>query len=149
MTIRLTSLRKIWNHSILQLLKGLESSVMNLAELKTKVARVNKRHKKAFDKVPVSERILFISHCIIKQQREQIERLAGKLGYKFYKVGGGSIVLKKIEQEKPDAVVGIACFRELEMAVKEIKMPLQAILLETDGCKDTTVDLAAVEKILS
>ena len=122
---------------------------MNLAELKKKVARINKRYKKTFDKVPVSERILFISHCIVKQQREQIEKIAHKLGYKYYKVGGGSIVIKKIEQEKPGAVVGIACFRELEMAVKEIKIPLQAILLDSDGCKNTTVDLTAVEKILS
>ena len=117
-------------------------------KFKKKIERVNKRYRGKFEKVPVSERMLFISHCIVRDQREKIEELAKKIGYKFYKVGGGSIVIKKIKAEKPKAVVGIACFRELEMAFKEIKLPLQAILLENDGCKDTTVDIEEVKRIL-
>ena len=123
---------------------------MEYEKLKKKVDRINKRHRKAFEKVPVAERLLFISHCITKEQRDKIEEIAKQRGYRYYVVGGGSIVLKKIEQDKPGAVLGIACLRELELAIKEIKkIPLQAVLLKTDGCKDTTVDLDYVDEVLS
>lgn len=122
--------------------------MIDYAKFKNEVERINNRNKQQFEKVPVSDRLLFISHCIVKDQMKKIRTLAERLGYKFYKVGGGSIVLKKIREEQPGAVVGVACYREIEMAVKEIDIPLQAVMLESDGCRETTVNLKEVENIL-
>jgi len=105
-----------------------------------------------FAGVPFEKRILFLSHCILKEQKEEIKIFAENLGYKVHVVGGGSIVHKLIKRENPEAVVGVACYPELEMAVEKIagkNLPFQIIRLDTDGCKDTIVNVENVKRILA
>ena len=116
------------------------------------VASINQDHLAAFQSIPFDKRILFISHCIIKEQKEEIIKFAEGLGYKVHVVGGGSIVLKIIAKETPQAVIGIACYPELEIAVEKLKtnnVPLQIVPLETDGCKETTVNMDEVKRVLA
>ena len=116
------------------------------------IASINQDHLKGFQIIPFDKRILFISHCIRAEQKDEIKKFAEALGYKVHVVGGGSIVLKIIEKESPQAVIGIACYPELEMAVEKLKtnkVPLQIVPLETDGCKDTTVNMDEVKRILA
>ncbi len=116
------------------------------------IASINEEHLKAFQSIPFDQRILFVSHCIRQEQKEEIINLAESLGYKVHVVGGGSIVLKIIARENPQAVIGIACYPELEMAVEKLKtnnVPLQIVPLETDGCKDTTVNMDEVKRVLA
>ena len=108
----------------------------------------NEKQKERFLSVPYGERILFMSHCIRADLREEIRTFAENLGYKVHVVGGGSIVLKMIAKEKPGAVVGIACPPEIQMAVEKIDQPLQIVLLDTDGCKDTLVDVEEAKRVL-
>lgn len=113
---------------------------------------INRDSLERFQVVPFDRRILFLSHCIKLEQKTEIREFAEKLGYKIFDVGGGSIVHKIIEREKPDAVVGIACFPELEMAVGKIDstiLPYQIVELETDGCKETTVSVEESKRVLS
>lgn len=117
-------------------------------EQRQKVHEINLMQAEAFKKIPISERMIFTSHCIRRDLHEKIEALSQELGYRLVKAGGGSIVRKKIEQEKPKAVIGVACFRELEAIAGEIKIPFQIAMLAQDGCKDTVVDIDEVEKIL-
>lgn len=115
---------------------------------KKKIEEINSAQKETFEAVPISERILFSSHCIRKDIAEQIESLAKELGYRYVKAGGGSIVRKKIEQENPKAVIGVACFREIEAIIGELKIPYQAVMLDQDGCKDTVVDIRELTKVM-
>jgi hypothetical protein len=122
---------------------------MEIEEARKTVEALNECERAAFVKTSFSERTVFISHCIQQPLRDDLIQFAENLGYKVHVVGGGSIVLKTIAKEEPAAVVGIACFPELEMAIKEIKIPFQAILLDTDGCKDTGVNLQRAKQILA
>lgn len=128
-------------------------------------------------KVPPGERVLLLPHCLRPSQtcpgrpskegfqcpedcREQcaIRRLkeeAHALGYKGVCIApGGALALKFIKKHVPQAVVAIACHKELAEgaeAVNELEGPAPRVatlpLLE-DGCVDTEVDLDAALALL-
>ena len=109
----------------------------------------NEKERHRFLSVPYHERTLFISHCIRAELKEQLKQYAESLGYRAHIVGGGSIVHKLIIKENPKAVVGIACEPELCMAVEKLNIPLQVVLLDTDGCKDTTVNIEEAKRVIA
>jgi len=136
--------------------------------------------EKKLAKVDPKNRVLLISHCLrpsdlceAKMSKKglqckddcphrciigRLRILAQKLGYSGVCIApGGSMALKFIQEKKPEAVVAIACRKELEEglgAVKEIagkkalsKMPLVVpVPLTRDGCVDTQVDQQLAEK---
>ncbi len=118
-------------------------------DFKKQVDEYNRGQLASFMKQPVSERILFVAHCIKRQKRDEVKEFAENLGYRVFVVGGGSIVKKKILAEKPSAVVGIACFDEIKQATEQLKIPFQVVLLDTDGCEDTDFDLETAKAVLS
>ena len=78
--------------------------------------------------------------------------MAEEKGMKVFIVPGGSMVFKILEKEMPDAVLGIACHKELIIALekgKEINLPGQCVPLLRDGCKDTIVDMKKVKDIIN
>lgn len=64
-----------------------------------------------------------------------------------YMVPGGGIIRRILGEKDYAAVVGVACFPELELGKKltgSIGVPVQMIPLEEDGCQDTSVDIESV-----
>ena len=118
-------------------------------EYKAYQQNVNQGRLDKFKSVPYAKRTLFLSHCIRKDLKAEIKEYAEKLGYAVHVVGGGSIVHKIISRENPQAVVGVACHLELEMAVDRLDIPLQVVELETDGCKNTLVNVEAAKQVLA
>lgn len=110
---------------------------------------INQRERQRFITVPYSERTLFISHCIRAEIKQELKQYAERLGYRAHEVGGGSIVHKLIIKENPKAVVGVACEPELRMAVEKLNIPLHVVLLDTDGCKDTTVNIEEAKRVIA
>ncbi len=84
------------------------------------------------------------STCMARKAKE----LAEGLGYKTFLVPGGSMIKGMIEKEKPEAVMGVACTKEMVMAFDEIKLPVQGVILTKDGCVNTDVDLEEMKKVL-
>jgi hypothetical protein len=78
----------------------------------------------------------------------RIKQKAESLGYRVFVVPGGSMVFKLISELKPKAVIGVACIKELVMAVEELKVPAQGVLLNRDGCVNTDVSLKDVFSVL-
>ncbi|MCX6778140.1 MAG: DUF116 domain-containing protein, partial [Candidatus Micrarchaeota archaeon] len=133
----------------------------------TTVEVINNLHKPGFEKIPRCERLVFIPHCLRNVQKckakqgpygpqcakcggcviGEIAKECEKRGMQYYIVGGGSIVQKIIEEKKPRAVLGIACYNELKMAIEktgEKKISVQAVLLSKDGCVNTEVNMKEV-----
>jgi len=69
----------------------------------------------------------------------------------IYMVPGGGIIRKILSERNYDAVVGIACFPELELGKKltgRMDVASQMVPLNEDGCQDTSVDVDRVlEKV--
>ena len=131
----------------------------------------NHLNANAFSAVPVSERILFISHCLRKTpecpapmtdegyvcQRCgacDIDKIIGEaetLGYRSFIVPGGSMVYKICEKYRPRAAFGVACYYELEEAISKLArsgVPTRAVPLSKAGCVNTKVDVERVKKTL-
>ncbi len=132
----------------------------------------NKLNESRYVSVPFGERILFVPQCLRNSQKCKavlgdegwicrecgsckiyaLSKIAEKYGYpKHFIVPGGSMVKKLIEKYRPSAVLGVACFNEVNMAMDNLQgsaVAHQAVLLLRDGCRDTDVNVDEVEEKL-
>lgn len=77
--------------------------------------------------------------CILKDLKAEAE----KLGYGFYIVPGGRFVQRIVKAVKPKAALGVACIKDLNIAMHEIagtKTVVQGVPLIKDGCVQTQVN---------
>lgn len=136
----------------------------------THVELRNSVYEPEFKKVPYSKRIVFLPHCtrnikVCKATQDaegihckhcggcdigKVDKYAKELGYMgVFTAHGGSMVKKIIEKYKPDAVIGVCCFPEAIMGIEGVKalgkIP-QAVLLLSDGCKDTTFNMPLLKE---
>jgi len=131
----------------------------------------NHLNAKAFAAVPVSERLLFLPHCLRKTpgcpaemteegyvcQRcgacaiDRIMEEANKLGYRTFIVPGGSMVYAICKKYRPKAAFGVACYSDLEEAISKLTsmgIPTRAVPLTVAGCVNTKVDVERIIKEL-
>jgi hypothetical protein len=129
----------------------------------------NEIHKDVFGKAQPKNTIIFLPQCLRKSAKckarlggegyecvacskdckaSAVKRLGEAVGYSVFIVPGGSMVGKIVEKYKPKAVVGVACIKELVMALDELKIPTHAIELTKDGCINTDVDIDDVKAAL-
>jgi len=122
--------------------------------------------------VPKSKRALFLPHCLRDVRNckaeinefgykckhcgrcpiSDIKQAAEKRKYNVFVVPGGSMVFKIISRKKPKAVIGVACYAELEQAMEDAGrrgIPNIGVPLSKDGCKDTKVDVKKVMNMLN
>lgn len=131
---------------------------------------VNRMEASRFNRVPIRSVMVFLPHCLrhakcpAPQDEEgyhcrecgkckiaEVVKLSRKAGSKVFILPGASMLPRLLSKHKPEAVVGVACFRELSMAVNlvtKLKIPLQAIFLSRDGCKDTDFDVYELKPLL-
>jgi hypothetical protein len=132
----------------------------------------NNLQAEKFALVPFNKRIVFAPHCMRNTavcvaidkggyyicaecgecKINILSKLIKQLNYKtLYIVKGGRAIEKIVKEEKPEAIVGIACFFEGVQAFKMLKdahIILQFIPLTKDGCTATDTDLTEVERVL-
>jgi hypothetical protein len=83
--------------------------------------------------------------CIIKDLKIEAERL----GYTFFIVPGGSFVERIVKEVRPKAALGVACFKDLNIAMyglSKFKCIVQGVALTKDGCVETEVNPTDVLK---
>lgn len=153
--------------------EGPESGASNFDELCRAVAvRKNKEHALRFADVPFGRRIVLVPQCLRKlgtcKAKETargyecaecmacpagaILRHARRLGYKgVFMLKGGRAVARLIAEQKPEAVVGVACDYEGALGMLESERAgaaVQFVPLSRDGCAETDVDLEEVVSVL-
>ena len=150
------------------------------------ILKVNKENEKKLALIKSDQRVLLLSHCLrpsdsctAKMSKDgllcrndcpnrcvigRLRILAEKMGYKGVCIApGGSMALKFVKKNNPEAIVAIACIKELEEGVCTVKeladkeggdggkidMPnIVVIPLLKDGCVDTEVDENEAKRIL-
>lgn len=131
----------------------------------------NHLNREEFAKIPPKDRILVVPQCLrdIKCAARldssigvackecgrciisDLKKEAEKLGYRFYIVPGGSFVQRIVKAVKPKAALGVACFRDLNVAMHEISRAeciVQGVPLIKEGCVETQVDLKELLRIM-
>jgi hypothetical protein len=136
----------------------------------TSIELHNGLNKEFYKVIPKKDRVVFIPHCLrnVKECKMPIDEdgyhclkcgkcVIGEIveecernEMKYFIVGGGSHVINIVNKYKPKAVLGIACFNELQMAVEKLgggsKFPGQGVMLKKDGCINTEVDMGEVKE---
>lgn len=130
----------------------------------------NRLHEEKFKKVPKNERILVLPHCLRSKKCEakrtdygyscakcgrcsicNISNEAEKHGYSVFIVPGSSVISKIVKKEKPKAILGVACNKEIVpalMILEKYGIAAQAVPLIRDGCVNTIADCDSIfEKI--
>jgi len=83
--------------------------------------------------------------CVVKDVNEVGERL----GYKVFVVPGGRFVQRIVKKLHPQAALGVACHKDLNLAMHDIakaNIMVQGVPLIRDGCMNTAVDLKVLTK---
>ncbi len=83
--------------------------------------------------------------CIVKDINEE----GARLGYKVFVVPGGRFVQRIVKKMHPKAALGVACYKDLNLAMHEIakaNIMVQGVPLSRDGCMNTVVDLKELIK---
>lgn len=137
--------------------------------LKIIVTLQNSLNRKAFYAIPVSERVVFIPHCLRSNKcpahlhdeglkcREcglcrvgEGKRFLEALGYRVFIIPGSSFIKRMIKRYHPKAIIGIGCLMEvkegLEMA-NQVDIIAMGVVNLSDGCVETTADWDQVYKI--
>lgn len=124
----------------------------------------NNVNKKKFDKIPPEKKLIFLPHCLRPGDCEAtlnetgvvcsncnrcsigvIKKKAEPMGYRIYIVPGSSFVKKIVKENDFEAVLGIACYGDLNqtMMLMSDYYP-QGVVLSRAGCFETKVDVKTV-----
>lgn len=124
----------------------------------------NKVNEKHFKKINPSDTILVLPHCLRHRECEATLETSGlvckdckrcvigvlkdkgeEMGLRVFIIPGSTFLKKIVEQNKFKAVIGVACFQDLNLAMMNLsKFPCQGVPLLRDGCVNTKVDARAV-----
>lgn len=96
--------------------------------------------------------LLLLPRCLSAETRKGINELGEKYQFKAFTAFGGDEARKIIREERPDAVIGVACERDLVSGIQDTapKIPVFGLPNKRpEGpCKNTSVDLKELEKIV-
>ncbi|NYB51273.1 MAG: DUF116 domain-containing protein [Methanobacteriaceae archaeon] len=124
----------------------------------------NKVNEKVFRKTDPKDTILVLPHCLRHIDCEAKLEASGlvcencnrcvigvlknkgeEMGYRVFIIPGSTFLKKIVEQNKFKAVLGVACFQDLNLAMMKVsKYSPQGVPLLRDGCINTKVDSRAV-----
>lgn len=96
--------------------------------------------------------LVLLPHCLHKNLRQQLLSLGEKYKIGIFTASGGSVARKIIKKQRPNAVVAIACERDLILGIQDIFMKIPVLGIPNrrpEGpCKNTTVDFDEVENAI-
>ncbi len=108
--------------------------------------------KNRISEIRPSRILILLPRCLRKPIIEEIMKLARKHGIQVHVVAGGSKARELVYRLKPDAILGVACERDLLSGLSEIvdKIPVIAIPnVRPEGpCKNTEINFSDFEREL-
>jgi len=100
-----------------------------------------------------SEKLLvLLPRCLNKEIREKTQELAGKYGCTVFTATGGSSARQMVKKTMPDAIIGVACERDLISGMADSPKGIAIIAIPNtrpEGpCKNTKIDLGEYERAI-
>lgn len=92
--------------------------------------------------------LILIPRCLTRTLQKQIQTIAQKYNCLIFTVPGGELARKIIDREKPNAIIGVACERDLMSGIRDVnRIPVIGIPNKRpEGpCKNTIVDYQKIE----
>ncbi|MBN2417420.1 DUF116 domain-containing protein [bacterium] len=96
--------------------------------------------------------LILLPRCLQKEYITAIKEKAETFGIPVFVVSGGSKARAVIYENRPDAVIGVACERDLLSGISDIRDTIPVIAIPNKRpqgpCKNTTVELGEFENAL-
>lgn len=96
--------------------------------------------------------LLLLPRCLSSETRKQINELCNKYQCKAFTAFGGDEARKIIREQRPTAVIGVACERDLISGIQDTAPKIPVLGLPNkrpEGpCKNTFVDIKELEGII-
>lgn len=94
--------------------------------------------------------LVLLPRCLDKETRTKVTEITEKYGCKVFTATGGSSARQMLRKIKPDAVIGVACERDLIAGMTDSPhyLPILAITNKRPHgpCKDTVIDVEEFER---
>jgi len=118
-------------------------------DMEKSVEMWNREQLPLFRAHPVAQRALFIARCVNPNPRDAIRTFAESLGYRVFVIASSEDLRRCMAAERPAAVAGIACHKELDMVRRAVQVPHVVILLHRCTCSETDFDLEGAKALLA
>lgn len=131
----------------------------------------NTMNTAAFERIPVSERAIFLPQCLrssrcpahltpeglkcrscgqctIGQVRFNLE----KMGYRMFIVPGSSFIKRMVKKYRPKAIIGVGCLSEVKEGIDmadKMGLVVMGVVTLKEGCVETLVNWADVFEVAS
>lgn len=96
--------------------------------------------------------LLLLPRCLSAESRKSINELADKYRFKTFTAFGGDEARKVIKEQRPEAVIGVACERDLISGIQDTAHKIAVFGVPNtrpEGpCKNTSVDIKELEEII-
>ncbi len=103
-------------------------------------------------KKPIKNLLILLPRCLNKDTREKVMEIIKKYNCKVFIATGGSSARQVVKKEKPDAIIGVACERDLVSGMKDSSKKISIIAIENkrpEGpCKNTIIDIQNLENAI-
>jgi hypothetical protein len=96
--------------------------------------------------------IVLLPRCLRKDVRKEVLEIAERFGAPTYTVAGGEQARQAVSREKPEAVVAVACERDLASGIHDVSPSIVVVgipnVRREGPCRNTEVDTEAFERAL-
>ena len=94
--------------------------------------------------------LVLLPRCLDKETRVKAVEITGKYGCKVFTATGGSSARQMLKKVMPDAIIGVACERDLVAGMTDTPRYIPIIAIPNKRphgpCKDTVIDTDELEK---
>ncbi|RKY81421.1 hypothetical protein DRQ07_04125 [candidate division KSB1 bacterium] len=108
--------------------------------------------KSSAKKVSPDKLMILLPRCLKKDHIERIKNIAKSLNVPIFIVAGGSRARELIYKNRPKAIIGVACERDLLSGIQDVldKIPVIGIPnVRPEGpCKNTIIDISEIENAI-
>jgi hypothetical protein len=159
----------------LAFLEGLMNAMFRLLGLEDRemlaffIKLQNAMNKSAFERIPVTERAVFMPQCLRSSQCPaaltpeglkcsacgrctvgEARLLLEKMGYRIFIVPGSSFIKRMVKKYHPKAIIGVGCLTEVKEGIDmadKIGLVAMGVVTVKEGCVETLVDWADVYEV--
>lgn len=129
----------------------------------------NTMNTAAFERIPVSERAIFLPQCLRSSRCPahltpeglkcrscgqctigQVRFLLEKMGYRIFIVPGSSFIKRMVKKYRPKAIIGVGCLPEVKEGIDmadKMGLVVMGVVTLKEGCVETLVNWEDVYKV--
>ena len=129
----------------------------------------NHMNKSVFEKIPVSERAVFLPQCLRSSRCPahltpeglkcrscgqctigETHLLLERMGYRIFVVPGSSFIKRMVRKYKPKAIIGVGCLSEVKEGIDmadKMGLSVMGVVTAKEGCVETLVNWADVYEV--